>query len=109
MVAFTIPETIRKSKFWRERPPISPNHLPFSPALLATKARKMRQVTKDDRHYAPMGANRLAFRERLESVLSKPFKILFLEPMMMATTLYMSVGIGLSCPKPLGLTLIYLY
>lgn len=71
--------------------PIQSDKQPLSPVLLATKAHKLRQSTKDDRYYAPMEANTLPLGQRVESTLSKPFKLLFLEPMMMATTLYMSV------------------
>ncbi|EIM79674.1 MFS general substrate transporter [Stereum hirsutum FP-91666 SS1] len=75
VVAFTMPET-------------------YIPVLLATKAHKLRQSTKDDRYYAPMEANTLPLGQRVESTLSKPFKLLFLEPMMMATALYMSFMFG---------------
>lgn len=74
-------------------PRIQSEKLPLSSVLLAKKARQLRQSTKNDRYYSPMEANKLTLGQRVETTLSKPFKILFLEPMMMATTLYMSVGL----------------
>lgn len=51
----------------------------------------MRKETGDERYYAPMERNKISFTKRLEGILARPFKILFLEPMLIAITLYMSV------------------
>lgn len=43
-----------------------------------------------------MERNKLGFVQRVESILARPFKIMFLEPILIAITLYMSV----SAPLP---------
>jgi len=66
----------------------------YAPVLLARKAEKMRKETGDDRFYAQTEKIKLTAWERAESILGRPFKILFLEPMLMAITLYLSFVYG---------------
>ena len=73
MIVLTIPET-------------------YGPVLLVRKAQQKRKETGDSRYYAPMEANKLDIGQRLYNILAMPFKILFLEPMLMAITVYMSVS-----------------
>jgi MFS family permease len=69
------------------------NQLPcFRPILLVRKAQQLRKSTGDDRYHAAMELQSVSFIERLENVVARPFKILFLEPMLIAVTLYMSVS-----------------
>ncbi|TFY78879.1 hypothetical protein EWM64_g5132 [Hericium alpestre] len=75
LVIFTMPET-------------------YGPAILVAKAKKLRKDTGDDRWYAPLEANTVPFAQRVENVLSKPFKIMFSEPMLLAITIYMSFLYG---------------
>jgi hypothetical protein len=62
-----------------------------SPILLVEKARKKRKETGDDRFYAPMEKNVFSPMQRVEHVLTRPFVIMFSEPMLIALTLYISV------------------
>ncbi|KAI0788630.1 MFS general substrate transporter [Abortiporus biennis] len=75
VVFFTLPET-------------------FVPILLVKKAKKLRKETGDDRYWAPLEKLDLSFAKRVEHILARPFKILFLEPMLLAITLYMSFIYG---------------
>lgn len=63
----------------------------YGPILLKQKAERKRKETGDDRWYAPVEAITISRSERLKGILLKPWKILFLEPMLMAITLYTSV------------------
>lgn len=63
-----------------------------SPVLLVRKAQKLRKTTGDERYYAPLETKKMSFGKRLESILGKPFVLLFREPMLIAVTVYMSVG-----------------
>jgi hypothetical protein len=65
----------------------------FSPVLLVKKAEEIRKRTGDEKYHAAMELQHLSFAQRIESILARPFKILFTEPMMFAVTLYMSVSI----------------
>lgn len=54
----------------------------------------MRLQTGDDRYYAPKEReNKKSITKRLEHTVARPFKILFLEPMLIAITVYMSVSL----------------
>ncbi|EMD36305.1 hypothetical protein CERSUDRAFT_115244 [Gelatoporia subvermispora B] len=67
----------------------------YLPILLSQKARKMRVETGDHRYYAPMETNQLvAFTDRIKQTLLRPFKMLFQEPMLAATTVYTSFIYG---------------
>jgi len=76
IVVFTLPET-------------------YAPVLLARKAQKIRQDTKDERYYAPIeAAQAISFAGRLKQTLTRPFKMFFQEPMLAATVLYTSFIYG---------------
>ncbi len=62
------------------------------PILLVEKARRLRKETGDTRYYAPMERNKKTISQQIENVLGRPFKMLAREPMLIATTVYMSVG-----------------
>ena len=85
MILFTLPET-------------------YVPVLLARKAQRMRKETGDERYYAPIEVRNVPIGRRLYNILAMPFKILFLEPMLIAITVYQSVSCCLYLPFPLQLT-----
>ena len=64
----------------------------YRPVLLVRKAKRMRKETGDNRYYAPMEMNKPDIRQRLYNILAMPFKILFLEPMLIAIVVYQSVS-----------------
>ncbi|KAI9462440.1 MFS general substrate transporter [Lactarius psammicola] len=66
----------------------------FGPVLLARKAQRIRKETGDERYYAPVEVNKLPVGRRLYGILAMPFKILFLEPMLIAITVYQSFLYG---------------
>lgn len=70
----------------------------YGPVLLARKAQRIRKETGDERYYAPIEARNVPIGRRLYNILAMPFKILFLEPMLIAITVYMSVS---RCPPSL--------
>ena len=73
LILFTIPET-------------------YGPVLLVRKAERTRKETGDSRYYAPTEMNKIDIRRRLYNILAMPFKILFLEPMLIAIVVYQSVS-----------------
>jgi len=64
----------------------------YTPVLLVRKAERMRKETGDSRYYAPKEANKPDIGQRLYNILAMPFKILFLEPMLIAIVIYQSVS-----------------
>lgn len=54
----------------------------------------MRKDTGDDNYYAPIEKVTMTFAKRLETILVRPFKMFFLEPMLFAITIYMSFVYG---------------
>jgi MFS family permease len=70
----------------------------YGPVLLVRKAKQIRKETGDERYYAPVEAIKLPIGPRLYNILAMPFKILFLEPMLIAITVYQSVS---CCPPSL--------
>ncbi|KAG1825807.1 major facilitator superfamily domain-containing protein [Suillus subaureus] len=74
-IVFTIPET-------------------YSPVLLAKKAKEMRKRTGDERYHAAIESQNMTLSQRVETILARPFKVLFREPMLIAITLYMSFVYG---------------
>jgi len=66
----------------------------YVPVLTVRLAKKKRQETGDNRYWAPLERNKLPMMERIKLVLGRPFKVLFLEPMLLAITLYMSFVYG---------------
>jgi len=61
------------------------------PRLAALAAQRKRKETGDKRYYAPIEHRNTPFSQRLQDILEKPFKILFLEPMLFAIAVYQSV------------------
>ncbi|KAG1767264.1 major facilitator superfamily domain-containing protein [Suillus occidentalis] len=74
-IVFTIPET-------------------YSPVLLAKKAKEIRKRTGDEKYHAAIESQKMTLSQRLETILARPFKIIFREPMLIAITLYMSFVYG---------------
>ncbi|TCD68281.1 hypothetical protein EIP91_011247 [Steccherinum ochraceum] len=66
----------------------------YAPILLVRKAQRMRKETGDERYWAPMEKKKVSIGQRMEEVISRPFKILVREPMLIAITLYMSFIYG---------------
>jgi hypothetical protein len=66
----------------------------YRPVLLVRKAERMRKETGDNRYYAPKEMNKPTIRQRLYNILAMPFKILFLEPMLIAIVVYQSFLYG---------------
>lgn len=66
----------------------------YAPAIHKRKAIRKRKETGDDRYISELEAEDLHWRQRLENVLARPFKMLFQEPMLLAITLYMSFVYG---------------
>jgi hypothetical protein len=60
--------------------------------LLAKKAKEIRKRTGDEKYHAAIESQKMTLSQRLETILARPFKILFREPMLIAITLYMSVS-----------------
>lgn len=85
MVFFTVPET-------------------YGPVLLARKAARIRKETGDDQYYAPKEVGKPDIRRRLYNILAMPFKILFLEPMLIAIVVYQSVSSYLPSVRTRSLT-----
>jgi len=66
----------------------------YAPVLLVKKARIVREETGDERFTAALereARENTDWRVRLRVVLGRPFKILFLEPLLMVLTLYTAV------------------
>ena len=53
----------------------------------------MRKATGDTEYFAEMERESVHWTKRIEHILTRPFRVLFAEPMLMAITLYMSVCI----------------
>ncbi|WWC63519.1 uncharacterized protein I303_106122 [Kwoniella dejecticola CBS 10117] len=66
----------------------------YAPKILATKAKKLRKDTQEERWYAPLERADHRWQARLYDILAKPFVILALEPMLLAVTMYMSFVYG---------------
>jgi multidrug resistance protein len=66
----------------------------YGPVLLAKKAQRLRKETGDERYYAPIEVRNVPIGRRLYNILAMPFKILFLEPMLLAITIYQSFLYG---------------
>jgi hypothetical protein len=64
----------------------------YGPVLLVKKAKRIRKETGDNRYYAPKEVDKPDIGRRLYVILAMPFKILFLEPMLIAITVYQSVS-----------------
>ncbi|KAF8320462.1 MFS general substrate transporter [Clavulina sp. PMI_390] len=66
----------------------------YAPILLKQKAQRLRKSTGDERWYAPVEAIHIPALERASGILLRPWKILFLEPMLLAITIYTSFIYG---------------
>ncbi|KAF5374844.1 hypothetical protein D9758_000398 [Tetrapyrgos nigripes] len=75
LIVFTVPET-------------------YKPILLQRLAAKKRKETGDDRYYAAIERISKTYRQQIENILARPFKLLFLEPMMWLITIYTSFIYG---------------
>lgn len=64
----------------------------YAPVLLVRKAEAIRQKTGDERYTAALERQNTHWSVRLRTVLGRPFKIMFLEPLLLVLTLYMSVS-----------------
>lgn len=72
----------------------------YRPVLLVAKAKRLRKETGDERYYAPLERVKRTAVQSLEHTLARPFKMLFTEPMLIAMTAYMSVGLSVrGCVK----------
>ncbi|KZO96495.1 MFS multidrug transporter [Calocera viscosa TUFC12733] len=76
LLTFTVPET-------------------YTAALLLARAKKLRKETGDDRHVTEQELDPRPTGERLRLFLLRPFQLLFLEPIVLFLSLYMSVLYGL--------------
>ncbi|KAG8933240.1 hypothetical protein FRC01_010229 [Tulasnella sp. 417] len=66
----------------------------YGPAIQTKKAARRRKETNDYQWFSELEAEDIALVARLERVLARPFKIMALEPMLFAITLYMSFVYG---------------
>lgn len=76
LITFTVPET-------------------YTPKLLSRRAAKMRKQTGDDRYVTEEDLDVRPLGERLRLFLLRPLQLLFLEPIVLLISLYMSVLYGL--------------
>jgi len=76
LLVFTIPET-------------------YSPALLDQRAKKLRKTTGEAKYVTEKDLDTRPFSERLRIILLRPLQLLFLEPIVLFISLYMSVLYGL--------------
>jgi hypothetical protein len=72
LIIFTIPET-------------------YGPVILAKKAKALRASTGDNRYKAPLELQEVSWRKKVGRILGRPWKIFFVEAMLVIITLYMSV------------------
>ena len=76
LLTFTVPET-------------------YAPTLLARRAEKLRNETGDERYVTEQDLDLRPLGQRLRLFLVRPFQLLFLEPIVLFISLYMSVLYGL--------------
>jgi multidrug resistance protein len=76
LITFTVPET-------------------YAPTLLSRRAVKMRKDTGDDKFVTEQDLDDRPFSQRIKVFLIRPFQLLFLEPIVLFISLYMSVLYGL--------------
>ena len=63
-----------------------------SPVLLARKAAAKRRETGDERYHAVLERQSQHWTAQVRRILGRPFKVLFLEPLLLVLTIYMSVS-----------------
>ncbi|THH29415.1 hypothetical protein EUX98_g4786 [Antrodiella citrinella] len=66
----------------------------YAPVILVRKARQRRKETGDPRWWAPLENRDVPLRQRLETVLARPFKMTLTDPMLFVINLYMSFAYG---------------
>lgn len=76
LITFTVPET-------------------YAPILLTRRAQKMRKETGDSKYVTEKELDTRPFGEQLRIFLIRPLQLLFLEPIVLFLTIYMSVLYGL--------------
>ncbi|PWY80420.1 MFS multidrug transporter [Aspergillus sclerotioniger CBS 115572] len=76
LITFTVPET-------------------YAPTLLKKRAKKLRNLENDHGYVAEVELDPRTMGERLRVFLFRPFELLFLEPIVLFISLYMSVLYGL--------------
>lgn len=76
LITFTVPET-------------------YTPTLLARRAKRLRKETGDDKFVTELDFDERPFGQRLKIFLIRPFQLLFLEPIVLFISIYMSVLYGL--------------
>ncbi|KAL6703841.1 Cercosporin MFS transporter ctb4 [Coniothyrium glycines] len=67
----------------------------YGPVLLARRAKRMRSMTQNWAYRAKSEERSLTTRDILEQALAKPAKMLFLEPILLLISVYISVVFGL--------------
>lgn len=67
----------------------------YAPTILAKRAKKMRKEMNDDKYVTEQDLNLRPFSERLRIFLVRPFQLLFMEPIVLFISVYMSVLYGL--------------
>ncbi|KKY23690.1 putative mfs multidrug transporter [Phaeomoniella chlamydospora] len=67
----------------------------YAPTLLSRRAAKLRKEKNDDRYTTEKELDPRPLSERLRIFLVRPFQLLFLEPIILFITIYMSVLYGL--------------
>ncbi|KZO96212.1 MFS general substrate transporter [Calocera viscosa TUFC12733] len=66
----------------------------YTPVLLVARAKAIRLRTGDSHYFAALEKAEVSLRKRLSMILGRPFKVLFMEPMLIAITTYMSFVYG---------------
>lgn len=69
----------------------------YAPALLQTKAKKLRKERDDERYWSQYDVN-VAFLELMKVNLSRPFIMAVTEPICIFWNLYIAILYGWSCP-----------
>ncbi|KAL2001498.1 hypothetical protein VTN02DRAFT_1680 [Thermoascus thermophilus] len=76
LITFTVPET-------------------YAPAILKKRAKKLRKETNDAKYVTEQELDQRPMGERLKVFLIRPFQLLFMEPIVLLISIYMSVLYGL--------------
>lgn len=63
----------------------------YAPVLLSWKAKQLRRIAGDDRYYAEHEVDRMPLPTRLRIALPRPFIMALYEPIIVLTSVYMSV------------------
>lgn len=67
----------------------------YHPVLLKAKAQKLRDATGDSRYWAPADKDDRSTLRIVAISLSRPFQLLFLEPMCLSLNLYSAILLGI--------------